>query len=882
MKSDAKTNSGVEILIAEDSPTQAAQLAHLLEQHGYAVTIAVNGREALAQLDRHLPTLVISDVLMPELDGYGLSKAIRADPRWKDLPVMLVTTLSDPLDVIRGLECGADNFIRKPYDETYVVARIRYLLMNLELRKNQKMQMGVEISLGGQRHFITSERQQILDLLISTYEQAVNINDELKSRQKELAHSNQVLEALFRMAGSLNQAIGVNALGAVALDSALELPGIRAGWISLRDGDGGFRLIAARNMPPALGTPGAMDSDCACCRRVLSGEFAVAGVLECEHLQNAIGDRRGLLHHASVPLMLGDRTVGVMNLVGPRDSLFAEKELHLLDSVGNHVAIALERARLREDLESLVSERTAHMEAEIVKRKDTEQRLRESEERYRLMFDQNPHPTWVYDAETLAFLAVNNAAIRHYGYSEDEFRRMTIKDIRPAEGIPALLHSLTEHPDTPLPRVFGVFKHRKKDGTVIDVEIASSAITFSGRTATLVLANDVTEKRRNQEESNRLQAQIEQSQRVESLGRVAATIAHEFNNVLMGIQPFAEVIQRNTSADAKIKKAAGQIIHSVARGKRVTEDILRFTRAAEPVLQPVDLCDWIERLVPELRGMIGDRIEISVDFPKRPVIARCDPAQLQQVVANLAVNARDAIPGQGTIFIAIAPAREDTRSRSGTFPPGMVLLSVRDTGSGMPREILDHIFEPLFTTKRTGTGLGLAVAQQVIARHGGLIHVESEPGKGTTVSMLLPAAAFDNAEAAPPALMRPLARVLLVEDDREVAAGIVALLESDGIEVRSVACGLDAAPAVRSFEPDAILVDVTLPDMSGVDVFAELRMSWPKLPVVFSTGHGDQAAIDRLTGSPTVGLLRKPYDRDALLRALESVIAAGRKDTNDG
>ena len=174
MKTKQKTNS-VEILIAEDSPTQAAQLAHLLEQHGYLVTVAVNGRKALDLLAQRKPALVISDIVMPELDGYGLCKAIKTDKSLKDIPVILVTTLSDAQDVIRGLACCADTFIRKPYDERYLLSRIDYLLMNVELRKNQNMQMGVEISLGGQRHFISAERQQILDLLISTYEQAVEV-----------------------------------------------------------------------------------------------------------------------------------------------------------------------------------------------------------------------------------------------------------------------------------------------------------------------------------------------------------------------------------------------------------------------------------------------------------------------------------------------------------------------------------------------------------------------------------------------------------------------------------------------------------------------------------------------------------------------------------
>ncbi|MDP1680456.1 MAG: response regulator, partial [Burkholderiales bacterium] len=205
MNAEKKENQRIDILVAEDSPTQAEQLRFLLEEHGYGVVTAANGKAALEAARAHKPALVISDIVMPEMNGYELCKAIKSDEKLKDVPVILVTTLSDSSDVISGLECGADNFIRKPYEARYLLSRIEYLLMNIELRKNQKMQMGVEIDLGGQKHFITAERQQILDLLISTYEQAIHINAELKLREKDLAHSNQVLNGLYRIADGLNQ-----------------------------------------------------------------------------------------------------------------------------------------------------------------------------------------------------------------------------------------------------------------------------------------------------------------------------------------------------------------------------------------------------------------------------------------------------------------------------------------------------------------------------------------------------------------------------------------------------------------------------------------------------------------------------------------------------
>ena len=356
----------INILIAEDSPTQAMELEALLRGHGYGVVVAADGKQALAAARRHKPALIISDVLMPELDGYGLCKAIKSDAKLKDTPVVLVTTLSDAQDVIRGLECGADNFIRKPYDERYLLSRIEYLLMNLELRRNQKMQLGLEINLGGHKHFITAERQQILDLLVSTYEQAVHINNELKLREKDLAHSNQVLQGLYRIAEGLNRVVSEREVAETALERALDLPGIQAGWISLREGESGFRLAAARGLPPALSGPDALNGSCACRRKLLSGELDhVTNILECERLAKAKGDSQGLRLHASVPLWLGDghNTLGVMNLAGPGDKLFDEEELKVLYNVGNQVAVALERARLHEHLEKLVDERTAALRA---------------------------------------------------------------------------------------------------------------------------------------------------------------------------------------------------------------------------------------------------------------------------------------------------------------------------------------------------------------------------------------------------------------------------------------------------------------------------------------------------------------------------------------
>ncbi len=187
--------SKAEILIAEDSQTQAEQLRHHLITRGYGVTVTRNGKQALASAVQSKPAMVITDVVMPEMDGYTLCKEMKSSPVLRDVPVVLLTSLARPQDIVRGLECGADSFVRKPYDDAYLVSRVEYILTNVELRKCERLQMGVRLQFGGQTHFITAEKQQILDLLISTYEGAVQINEELEIKQQELLESKETLEA---------------------------------------------------------------------------------------------------------------------------------------------------------------------------------------------------------------------------------------------------------------------------------------------------------------------------------------------------------------------------------------------------------------------------------------------------------------------------------------------------------------------------------------------------------------------------------------------------------------------------------------------------------------------------------------------------------------
>ncbi len=380
-------------------------------------------------------------------------------------------------------------------------------------------------------------------------------------------------------------------------------------------------------------------------------------------------------------------------------------------------------------------------------------------------------------------------------------------------------------------------------------------------------AMDITERKQ-------LGDQLAQAKRVSSLGRIAASIAHEFNNVLMGIQPNLEVVRRRVTGD--LNKPIDHILQAVRRGKRITDEILRYTRPAEPALQCVDLAAFLSNWELETRSTLGPGVRVNIDVAEDVHIA-ADPHQITQVLTNLALNARDAMNGRaGELRIAA-----DVAKSFGTFDFGVVRtpdqyvhIQVSDDGVGMTREQLGHVFEPLFTTKPGGTGLGLAVSYQIVARHSGKLFAQSEFGRGTTFHILLPAASplVGVTQAGGDVAVPPVRRILIVEDEAYVAAGIRTLLELEGIQVSVVTTGAAALPAIEKNKPDAVVLDIGLPDVSGVDVYKRVAARWPELPVLFSSGHADPAHLDEYLRRPNVGMLAKPYDFEVMMQTLTEVI----------
>jgi hypothetical protein len=524
-------------------------------------------------------------------------------------------------------------------------------------------------------------------------------------------------------------------------------------------------------------------------------------------------------------------------------------------------------ARLYEKLAEDVSEALDSIESKRAKA-EAHSELIESERRYRDLFELNPQAMWVFDVETLRFLAVNNAAVRSYGYGRDEFLTMTVKDIRPAEDVPALLEDIaTAIAEEGGYRPRGQWRHIRKDGSLAYVEVSANDIDFEGHRARLVMVVDVTDRRR-------LEAQLTEATRLEAMGNLAGGIAHDFNNLLTAVNGYADILIGELEGDERIESAR-EIRRAGARAAELTHQVLAFARRQPLAPRPVDLNSVVASVTQMLRRLIGEQIQLVTDLASSPVVVRADPGQLEQVLVNLAVNSRDAMPGGGVLEIRVRGLQDMAAMGRDMAGPG-VLLTVADTGTGMDEATLARAFEPFFTTKDVGkgTGLGLATVYGLVRQSGGQIWAESAVGSGTKLSVLFPLIdATPERTAAPQAATAEIGEgscVLVVEDDDAVRRFVVAALEHAGYRVLVAATPAQALVLWDGLREtiDVLLTDLVMPGENGRDLAARLLASQPSLRVVLMSGY--DATLNKIESESRVHLLGKPFGADELAAAVRN------------
>jgi len=510
---------------------------------------------------------------------------------------------------------------------------------------------------------------------------------------------------------------------------------------------------------------------------------------------------------------------------------------------------------------------------DVTSRRQAQRNLEESERQYRLLFEANPWPMWVYDQNDLAFLAVNEAATKHYGYTRQEFLTMTLRDIRPPEDVALLLADVAS-PTVQL-HTDGPWRHRRKDGSIIYVEITSHPLQFGNTKACLVLAHDVTERLK-------LEEQLRQSQKLEAVGQLAGGIAHDFNNLLTVVEGYAELIHGELPVDDPNRTSIQEILVAAQRAASLTRQLLAFSR--RQMLQPIrlNLNANVGSTHRMLSRLLGENIATVAQLEPQLWDVFADPGQIDQIILNLAVNARDAMDRGGKLTISTANVNIGEEGGADNVPLGRYArLTIADNGHGMDAETRKRIFEPFFTTKEIGrgTGLGLSTVYGIVKQSAGFIRVESEPGKGTRFDILLPAVDQQAPEPAaatpaPDAPDRSGGAVLVVEDDEVVRQLVTAMLRSAGYEVIAPMLPSDALktledPKVRI---DLLLTDMVLPETDGAAIAdAALRLR-PGLKVLYMSGYTEHAVLRRHPIDDGVPFLQKPFTKTALLAKVREAL----------
>ncbi len=517
---------------------------------------------------------------------------------------------------------------------------------------------------------------------------------------------------------------------------------------------------------------------------------------------------------------------------------------------------------------------------DVTARHRAEERLQESEQRFRLLVEQAADGFELTDAEG-RLIDVNGATCRQLGYSKEELLRLGVKDIDPVvsrETYAARFQELVNGDSL-------IFEttHRRRDGTTFPVEINTSVIRLGDELRALTLVRDISDRKREEQEREKLQGQLAQAQKMESIGRLAGGVAHDFNNMLEVILGNTELALNGLPASSALREGLQEVAAAAQRSAELTRQLLAFARKQTIAPRVLDLNEAVGGILSMLRRLIGEDIDLAWIPGAGLWKVKVDAAQIDQVLANLCINARDAIAGVGRVTIETAKAAFDQAycAHHPGFTPGQyVLLAVSDDGRGMSKEVLEHLFEPFFTTKELGkgTGLGLATVYGIVRQNEGFINVYSEPGRGTSFKIYLPrhangpeAGAEAEQSKAPP---RGTETVLLVEDEKMILKLGTSILGFLGYQVLAAPTPGEAlALAARHQGPIHLLItDVVMPEMSGKELSEKLAVLRPETRVLFTSGYTANTIAHHGVLEEGVQFLQKPFSISGLATKVREIL----------
>ena len=510
-----------------------------------------------------------------------------------------------------------------------------------------------------------------------------------------------------------------------------------------------------------------------------------------------------------------------------------------------------------------------------IERKRAEREIVVREERFRALVEHSADAIALLDREGVVTYASQSTS-RVLGHSAEELCGRSALGLIHPDDVAHLLAQIVALRDRPGAVVLLEARYRHKDGSWRDGEYSVTNRLQDPAVRALVLNyRDITER-------HRLEEQLRQAQKMEAVGRLAGGVAHDFNNILTAIFGYAELMTEALPAGSQGRQDLEEIRKAAQRASALTRQLLAFSR--QQVLQPVvlSLNDLVEDVDKMLQRLLGEDVELRLGVARDAGNVRADPGQLQQVIMNLVVNARDAMPTGGKVSIETANAElteQYAELHQPVIPGRYVMLAVTDTGSGMSSETKAKMFEPFFTTKERGkgTGLGLSTVYGIVKQSGGYIWVYSEPSRGTTFKIYLPRVDAPAEVLAPPREVATLAgteTILLAEDDemlRPLAKGVLEKLGYTVLEAENAAHALALAGAYAG--PIELLVsDVVMPGGSGRELARQLARSRPDTRVLYISGYTDDAIVHHGMLEPGLAFLQKPFTPDALARKVRDVL----------
>ena len=513
---------------------------------------------------------------------------------------------------------------------------------------------------------------------------------------------------------------------------------------------------------------------------------------------------------------------------------------------------------------------------DITERKRSEEALREGESKFRALTETTTAAIFMFQGAKMLY--VNPAAELITGYSHDEILRMNFWDvIHPDYRDLVKERGLARQDQSDVPARWEV-KLQTKAGEVRWVDYVATLFDYGGGPAVLGTAVDITERKRAEDERRSLESQVQHAQKLESLGVLAGGIAHDFNNLLTGILGSASLAIMKVPDDSPAKKQLQRILTASEKAAELTNQMLAFAGKGRFIVGPLDLNQLVQNVIPLVRTSISKKTTLRQSFAENLPHIEADKTQLHQVVMNLITNASEALDGnEGEVLIRTG-ALEARGNPEG--PAAQIFLEVSDTGSGMDVDTKGKIFDPFFTTKFTGRGLGLAAVQGIVRAHGGTIRVNSKPHRGTKFTVLFPASSrrlspiLEKVET--PLVFDRSGTILIIDDEENVRDVARVALEETGYAVLLARDGRNGIEVFseRADEIDAVLLDMSMPRMSGEETLAELRSIHPQVRVVLTSGYSEQEISEKFAGKGLAGFVQKPFRASELVNKIHGALTS--------